>query len=127
MNISSICRNFDDLQTLLVKINVKFNIIGITETWFNKSSIRNTNIDLSGYSFEHTPTKANCRGVLLYIDNNINYIVWDGLSIYRSKELESVLIEIITSKGKNTIAGRVYQHPCMNPTEFIDIYLSELP
>ena len=75
MNISSICRNFDDLQTLLARINVTFNVIGITETRLNKSSIRNTNIDLSGYSFEHTPTEANCRGARLYIDNNINYIV----------------------------------------------------
>ena len=108
MNISSICRNFDDLQTLLAKINVKFNVIGITETRLNKSSIRNTNIDLSGYSFEHTPTEANCGGALLYIDNNINYIVRDDLCIYRSKELESVFIEIINSKGKNTIVGCVY-------------------
>ena len=75
MNISSICHNFDDLQTLLAKINLKFNVIGIRETRLNKTSIRNTNIDLSGYSFEHTPTEANCGGALLYIDNNINYIV----------------------------------------------------
>ena len=39
MNISSICCNFDDLQTLLAKINVKFNIIDITETRLNKTSI----------------------------------------------------------------------------------------
>ena len=49
MNISIICRNFDDLQTLLEKINVTLNIIGITETRLKKSSIRNTNIDLNGY------------------------------------------------------------------------------
>ena len=40
--------------------------------------------------------------------------------------MESVFIEIINSKGKNTIVGCLYQHPCMNRTEFIDIYLSEL-
>ena len=106
MNISSICRNFDDLQTLLARINVTINIIGITETRLNKSSIRNTNIDLSGYSFQHTPTEANCGGALLYIDNNINYIVRDDLCIYRSK---------------NTIVGCVYRHPCMNPIEFIEL------
>ena len=98
MNISSICRNFDDLQTLLAKINVKFNVIGITEARLKKSSIRNANIDLNGYSFEHTLTEANCRGALLYIDNNINYIVRDDLCIYRNKELESVFIEIIREK-----------------------------
>ena len=126
MNVSSICRNFDDLETLLAKINVKFNVIGIIEARLKKSSIRNTNVDLNGYSFKHTPTEANCGGALLYIDNNINYIVRDDLCIYRSKELESVFIKIINSKGKNTIEGCVYRHPCMNPTEFVDIYLSEL-
>ena len=79
--------------TLLAKINVKFNVIGITETRLKKSSIRNTNIDLNGYSFEHTPTEANCGGALLYIDNNINYIVRYDLFIYRSKELQTVFTE----------------------------------
>ena len=106
-NISSICCNFDDLLTPLAKINVKFNIIDITETRLNKSSIRNTNIDLSGYSFEHTLTQANCGVALLYIDHNINYIVQDDLCIYKSKEPESVFIEIINSESKNTIVGCV--------------------
>ena len=79
MNRSSIHGNFDDLQTLSVKINVTFNVIGITETRLNKSSIRNTNIDLSGYSFEHTPTEPNCGSAILQIDHNINYIVQDDL------------------------------------------------
>ena len=46
--------------------------------------------------------------------------------IYKTKELESVFIEVINSEGKNTIVGCVYQHPCMNPTEFTENYLSEL-
>ena len=50
MNISSLCRNFDDLHTLLSEINLKFDIIGITETRLKKSSIRNINIDLKGYT-----------------------------------------------------------------------------
>ena len=31
MNISSLCHNFDELHTLLPRMRVKFNIIGITE------------------------------------------------------------------------------------------------
>ena len=57
--ISSLCRNFDDLHTLLSEINLKFDIIGITETRLKKNSIRNINIDLKGYTIEHTPTEAN--------------------------------------------------------------------
>ena len=71
--------------------------------------------------------EANCENALLYIDNSINYIARDDLCIYKSKELKFVFIEIINSKGKkNTIVGCVYQQPCINPTEFIDMYLSEL-
>ena len=40
--------------------------------------------------------------------------------------MESVFIEIINSKSKNAFVGCVYWYPCMNPTEFIDIYLLNL-
>ena len=33
MNISSLCRNFDDLHTLLSEINLKFDIIGINQKY----------------------------------------------------------------------------------------------
>ena len=42
--MSSICCNFDDLETLLAKINVKFNVIGITETRFKKNLLSETQI-----------------------------------------------------------------------------------
>ena len=126
MNISSLCHNFDELQTLLARINIKFNIISITETRLKKRSIRNINIDLNGYATEHTPTEASCGGALLYIDSSLNYIVRNDLKLYKTRELESVFIEIINPKGKNVIVACIYRHPSMNPTEFIDIYLSEL-
>ena len=126
MNISSLCHNFDELQTLLARINIKFNIIGITETRLKKHSIRNINIDLNGYAIEHTPTEASCGGALLYIDISLNYIVRNDFKLYKKRELESVFIEIINPKGKNVIVACIYRRPSMNPTEFIDIYLSEL-
>ena len=41
MNIASLCHNFDGLQTLLARINMKFKIIGIIETRLNY--LRNIN------------------------------------------------------------------------------------
>ena len=81
----SLCRNFDDLHTLLSEINLKFDIIGITETRLKKNSIRNINIDLKGYTIEHTPTEANCGGALLYINNTFNHTVRNDLRIYQKK------------------------------------------
>ena len=126
MNISSLCRNLDDLHTLLSEINVKFDIIGITETRLKKNSIRNINIDLKEYTIEHTPTEANCGGTLLYINNTFNYAVRNDLRIYQKKEIESIFIEIINPKGKNVIVGCIYRHPSLNPTEFVDIHIQEL-
>ena len=126
MNISSLCRNFDDLHTLLSEINLKFDIIGITETRLKKNSIRNINIHLKGYTIEHTPTEANCGGALLYINNTFNYTVRNDLRIYQKKETESIFIEIINTKGKNIIVGCIYRHPSLNPTEFVDIHIQEL-
>ena len=47
MNISSICRNFDDLQALLAKINVKFSVVGITETGLKNHTCEKGGADLS--------------------------------------------------------------------------------
>ena len=126
MNISSLCRNVDDLNTLLSEINLKFDIIGITETRLKKNSIRNINIDLKGYTIEHTPTEANCGGALLYINNTFNYTVRNDLRNYQKKEIESIFTEIINPKGKNVIVGCIYRHPSLNPTEFVDIHNQEL-
>ena len=43
-------------------------------------------------------------------------------SIPKYKELESVFIEIINKKGKNTIIYCIYRDPCMEVTEFNDVF-----
>ena len=48
------------------------------------------------------------------------------LNLQKKKELESVFIEILNSKRKNTIIGYIYKYPCMNPSEFNNTYLKEL-
>ena len=47
----------------------------------------------------------------------------NDLKIYKYKEFESVFIEIISRKGKNTIAGCIYRHLCMEVTEFNEVFL----
>ena len=124
--MSSLCHNFDQLQTLLARIKVKFNIIGITETRLKNQTVRNTNINLNGYAIEHAPTEANCGGALLYIDNSFNYTVRKDLAIYKKKELDSILIEAINPKGKSLIIGCIYRHSSMSSTEFINVFMPDL-
>ena len=85
-----------------------------------------TNIILSNYSIEHTPTENHAGGTLLYISNNIAYKPLKGLNIYKSHELESTFIEIINSKKSNVILGVVYRHSTMDLNEFNDKYVNKL-
>ena len=47
--------------------------------------------------------------------------------MYKSKELESIFIEIIKKEGKNTIAGYIYNHPKLSVNGFSDQSSSPMP
>ena len=64
MNTLSLTYNFDQLHTLISEININFDLIGVTESRLKKRRTRTTNIDIKGYTFEHTPTEASCGGSL---------------------------------------------------------------
>ena len=112
LNISSLPYNYEQLHTLLVEININFDIIGITETRLRTGQKALNNIGIEKYVIEHTTTDASCGGALLYIKEGITYKVQNELEITKSKELESVFIEIQNNhKRKNVIVGCIYQHP----------------
>ena len=125
MNISSLTYNFDQLHTLLIEINISFDVIRITETRFKKKTLKTTNIDINGYNLEHTPTETFCGGTLLYVKIKPNYISRKDLKTYKKNELMSTFIEILTSSGKSIIVKCICRHPCMHPWEFNDIYLKD--
>ena len=114
LNISSLPYNFDQLETLLTTLKVKFDILGITESRLKTGKQPINNIDLKGYVVESTPTDASCGGAPLYINKNINYKLRKDLKIHKSKEVESIFIEIINKKERNIIIGCIYRHPCMD-------------
>ena len=126
MKISSLSYKFDQLHTLTNEINISFDVIGITETRLKKQTLRTINIEINGYNLEHRPTDASYGGSLLYVKNKLNYISRKDLNIYKKNEQESTFLEILTSSGKNIIAGCIYRHPCIHPSEFNDIYLKDL-
>ena len=126
LNISSLSYHIDELHTLLSLLDIKFDVIGITESRIQANNPQVTNISLQNYTIEHCPTEASKGGALLYINNNINYKVRKNLTIYKKKQLESVFIETINKKGKNTIIGCIYRHPSMTINDFNDNFLSPL-
>ena len=80
------------------------------------------------YNIEHTPTESSNDGTLLYIKQGINYKLRKDLQIYKSKELESTLVEVLKSgmPRNNRDIVCIYRHPSMELSEFNIHFLSVL-
>ena len=102
-------------------------MIGISETKFFKNSAPIYDVSLKGYNFYSTPTESE-RGVSLFIADNHKCKPRKDLDslTYKSNEVESVFIEIVTPKKNNIIIGCIYRHPSMESQEFNDNYLNPL-
>ena len=83
VNAYSLDKNFKNLKNLLQSTNIHFDIIAITETRIPKNVSVNENIELSNYSFEHTPTESSAGGKLLYVANHLSYKTRSDLNIYK--------------------------------------------
>ena len=126
LNISSLQYHLDELSDLIDKSETKFSVIGITESRLNKDIALLKNINLQNYNIQHTPTECNKGGSLLYISTELSYKTRNDLKMYKSKELESIFIEIMNKKGKNAIVGCIYKHPKLAIDEFNNHSLSPM-
>ena len=100
-------------------------LLGQQKFDLKKQTLRTTNIDINGCNLEHTPTEASYGGSLLYVKSKLNYISRKDLNIYKKNELESTFIEILTSSGKNIIAGFI-ETPVHASIRIQCIYLTDL-
>ncbi|KAG1675725.1 hypothetical protein GQR58_014551 [Nymphon striatum] len=123
-NISSIRQNLENLQTLLCNLDYKFDILALTETWHtqqNDASI--SQLSLDGYhdyqGLKGSSLKGGCG---FFIADYLSFLRRDDLSkVSKDKncEFESLWIEINNPKGKNTIIGVAYKHPCKDSSAFL--------
>ena len=109
MNIASLAKHKEELETALKILNYKFDIIGLTETKLMKNTSATFDISLQGYKCYHTPTEASKGGTVLYVNNKLNSKPRNDLEdlIYKSKELESSFLEVI-NPGKRKYSSWLY-------------------
>ena len=106
-------------------LDLKFDVIGISETKLLKNCKPKFDINLEGYKCFHVDTESNKGGSLLYISDTLNSKQRPDLEtlLYKSEVLESTFIEIINPHKKNIIVGCIYRHPSMDLHEFNNEYL----
>ena len=107
-------------------LEFEFDIICISESKIINGIDAECDISIPYQSPISTPTQGTKGGVLIYVKSGINFKPRNDLNICKSKDLESAFIEVINKNESNDIIGVVYRHPCMNESDFIDNYLTEL-
>ena len=112
-NVRSLPQHDTEFRIFLNNLDVKFDIIGLSETWLKES---NRNLyGLNGYC----KPELDCRthktggGVALFIKDHIQYIPRNDLKI-PDKYTDSVFVEIdktVYDSDKNIIIGCLYRAP----------------
>ena len=128
LNIASLKKHKEELETLLSTIGFKFDVIGITETKIKKSVEPDYDTTLEGYKQFSTPTESEKGGVMLYISDKHNSIPRKNLdsTVYKTYVLESVFAEIIIPGKKNIVVGCIYRHPSMTVKDFNENFWDQL-
>ena len=83
----------------------------LIETRILKNKFLVTDMNLTNYSYEYSPTESSAWGTMLYIGNLLSYKPRNDLCIYKTAELESTFIELMNTKKSNVIIGAIYRHP----------------
>ena len=130
LNISSLSSHIDDLKIFLSLLTAKVDISCISENILSQNNPVTMNLDIPIYTFEDTPIESSAGGTLIYISNDISYVLRNDFQIYSPKELESIFIEIIIPNKPSSILGTIYKHPSMKPykfnNEFVEPFLSKI-
>lgn len=108
LNIRSIVNKLGKFCNFLGGLNIKFPIIGISETWLEDSY---HNSDISGYKFMHNYRDGRTGGgVGLYLADYLNCKLRPDM-VFSNNWAESLFVEIIREKEKNVIVGVIYRPP----------------
>ena len=91
-NTCPLSKNIKELEYLLDKTKIDFDVIAISESRIKKDKSPINSLNLKGYSHESCPTESAADGTLLYISNNLSYKPRNDLCIYKSAELESTFM-----------------------------------
>ena len=114
MNIRSISKNYDNFVVSLDSINLKFDVIAISESWLKNSTL---DIYFPGYISYHSirPSRSG-GGTALYIKNHLVSSLIIGTTV-NSDDIECVFAEIRHNNGK-VVVGSIYRPPNGNVSIF---------
>lgn len=119
LNIRSAPKNLNKFEAYLHNIDINFNVIGLTETWFNENNIERYTMQGYNHEYEYRKSKKG-GGVSMFIAKETEYTLRSDLVL--SNSVESVFIELdkgIVDCNRKVVMGCIYRPPDTNLQEFL--------
>ena len=110
LNIRSLQKSFDQLIDFLATLNLKFNVICISETWCSENVSCNSLYKIPNYNSIHQ-TRGNGKtsgGVVMVTHNTLIYNAKTDLSI-NNDNIDALCIEIVYKNSKNILFNTQYR------------------
>ena len=129
VNIASLNLHIDDLRSVLSRLKLDFDVIGISEHKIKRGCTPSNNINITGYDeFKFEPTDTTHGGAGFYIKSGLNYKVRYDLNLNDSPHVEAMFVEIFLEDRKNLVVGCVYRHPSSDISipDFTEKYLEPI-
>ena len=119
INSRSLYANLKSIKNYLYSFSQPFNIIAISETWFDKE--REMDFEMDGYelTYKNRLNKGG-GGVAIYVDTNFNFKIVEAMSQVIDNLLECITIEICMENKKNMLISCVYRAPDSSIDTFKD-------
>lgn len=125
VNIRSLQRNIDNLHEFLCTLGTPVSVLGISETKLQTDPV--VNINITGFTFIHSPTKSKAGGVGLYIRDNLAFqpVCKYTLADCDCEQLWVEVSDLPTNMGSFVI-GVIYRHPRGNIHRFVEEFCAGL-
>ena len=88
------------MDVLLDSLNIKFDIIALTETKLVKNVEPEKEITLKDYNYESTATEATKEGTLIYISKIMEHKRRKDFELYEKRESNLPLLKLSIQKVK---------------------------
>lgn len=130
INARNLKANFSKIENLLNEINIKFDIIAISETWLEQDDSQESLLKLEGYTLNHiTRVDRKGGGVAIYVHNSLDYKNINVMSMNVNGIMECISVELCISNRRNIIVNCTYRTPGSDLqifTEHIELMLKKV-
>lgn len=126
MNINSLRKHIDELNVLVESIINKPDVLIISEIRNNVDDILMKNFG-EHYNFHiKYPINNKCGGIVILIKKSISYRFINNLESDNNAEIDTVIVEVNTTKSESLFILGIYKHPSCNIKTFTNYLIKQL-